>query len=118
MSVSRATWWGNSYKVLDRPAWGYPAFTVVHVRRRYPAPDGPAYGGFANKRDAAEFAVELFKRELIASLNREPTSAKYYLGPLVGRDLMCFCKIGEPCHADVLLKLTAEFEQGLPLTGA
>lgn len=111
MSVSRATRWGNSYKVLDKPAWGYPAFTVVHIRRRYPAPDGPAFGGFVDKLAAAKFAVELFKRELLAVLNREPTTAEYYLGPLVGHDLMCFCAVGDPCHGDVLLRFAAEHER-------
>lgn len=25
--------------------------------------------------------------------------------PLRGKNLACFCKLGEPCHADVLLEL-------------
>jgi hypothetical protein len=28
-------------------------------------------------------------------------------GKLSGKNLMCWCKIGEPCHADVLLILAA-----------
>jgi hypothetical protein len=27
------------------------------------------------------------------------------LSELRGKNLACFCKIGEPCHADVLLEL-------------
>lgn len=28
-----------------------------------------------------------------------------WLAPLVGRDLVCWCRLDEPCHADVLLEL-------------
>jgi hypothetical protein len=27
------------------------------------------------------------------------------IGELTGHDLMCFCPLGQPCHADVLLEL-------------
>jgi len=30
------------------------------------------------------------------------------LEELRGKNLACFCKIGEPCHADVLLKIANE----------
>lgn len=107
VSVTRATHWGNSWKVLDKPQWGYPALTVVKVRRRYPAPAGAAFRGFTDKPTAAAFAVELFRRELLAEFDREPASAEYFLGPLAGHDLMCFCPIGQPCHADALLEMVA-----------
>lgn len=28
-----------------------------------------------------------------------------WLEPLRGKDLMCWCRLGRPCHADVLLEL-------------
>ena len=31
---------------------------------------------------------------------------------LAGRDLACFCPIGAPCHADVLLRIANEEVQG------
>lgn len=108
VSVTRATHWGNSWKVLDKPQWGYSAFTVVKVRRRYPAPAGPAFSGFADKTAAAAFAVDLFRRELLAEFVREPATATYYLSPLAGHDLMCFCPQDQPCHADVLLEMSAQ----------
>lgn len=30
------------------------------------------------------------------------------IGELRGHDLACFCKEGEPCHADILLKIANE----------
>ncbi|CAM5249745.1 hypothetical protein SGLAM104S_01596 [Streptomyces glaucescens] len=48
-----------------------------------------------------EQVVELYRRwiaerpELIAAARRE----------LAGRDLMCWCPPGQPCHADVLLEI-------------
>lgn len=31
---------------------------------------------------------------------------------LAGRDLACWCRIGEPCHADVLLVIANDIEEG------
>lgn len=28
-----------------------------------------------------------------------------FLKPLVGKDLVCFCKLDAPCHADILLEM-------------
>jgi hypothetical protein len=34
-------------------------------------------------------------------LNQDPN----FLTPLRGRNLACFCRLTEPCHADILLQL-------------
>jgi len=36
---------------------------------------------------------------------RGPENVRYLLGELQGRDLMCWCPLDRPCHADVLLEL-------------
>jgi hypothetical protein len=36
-----------------------------------------------------------------------PPSIKVIRAELAGKNLACFCKLGEPCHADVLLELAA-----------
>ena len=28
----------------------------------------------------------------------------HFLDPLQGKDLVCWCKLDEPCHADILIK--------------
>ena len=32
-------------------------------------------------------------------------TAVHILEDLAGRDLMCFCPLGQPCHADILLTI-------------
>jgi hypothetical protein len=56
---------------------------------------------------AAE-AVEAFREwwaERLTRLYPYAQRAQYQLDLLKGRNLACWCKIGEPCHADVLLEL-------------
>ena len=49
----------------------------------------------------AEDAVALFEAYALQKLEEDPT----WLEPLRGYDLLCYCKPGDPCHADVLLRL-------------
>lgn len=35
--------------------------------------------------------------------------ARANMGALVGKNLACWCKIGAPCHADVLLEAAASY---------
>jgi hypothetical protein len=39
------------------------------------------------------------------ALNRLSNGEDEWLEPLRGKDLACWCKEGEPCHADILLEL-------------
>jgi Domain of unknown function (DUF4326) len=83
--VSRPTRWGNPFKPGD--ALGYPFSEVF----------GPAV------RDRAH-AVEVF------ATYARITSGYEFLArrELRGRDLACWCKPGNPCHADVLLAISNE----------
>jgi hypothetical protein len=38
------------------------------------------------------------------------------LKDLAGKDLACFCPLGQPCHADVLLELANAEEPRVPTT--
>lgn len=88
--VDRSTRWGNPFKVGERYGWAEPDSAEV---------EGP----FTPIKDAAE-AVSVYRswledqHDLIDAARRE----------LRGRDLACWCKSGEPCHADVLLKISNE----------
>lgn len=75
VKVDRTTKWGNFYR-----------------------PGGPVWRikGFGKVRDAAE-AVALFRRLQAPHM--------LDLAQLRGKNLACWCKPGEPCHADVLLDL-------------
>lgn len=82
VKVDRSTKWGNPFKAGD----------VVHV--------GAAFSGRdVRVRDAAH-ACLLFRRHLF-----NQRSAAELIAPLRGKDLACWCKLGAPCHADVLLEL-------------
>lgn len=105
----RAPGWRKPEGVVDctRPGpWGNP-YTV----REYFSPEHEfvvmdRHGKFCgepihDKAAANAAAVELFKHKLHITLLIWPE----YLEPLRGKDLMCWCAEGDPCHADALLEL-------------
>lgn len=85
--VSRPSKWGNPYKVGD---------TIV-------LPDPP--GATRIVRDRAD-AVALFAA-YVKALDEDHLVTEGIRAELRGRDLACWCPIGEPCHADVLLRIAA-----------
>jgi hypothetical protein len=108
ITVARPSRWGNPYR-LARPREQRPGpapITVVHADK-WGRMTGPAWGGFSDETEATAFAVDLYRRALLAAMAREEGWFDYYLGPLVGHDLGCWCVIGAPCHGDVLLTLAA-----------
>lgn len=117
INCARPSKWGNWYRVAkigDR-------YKLAHFREALPDPNafvveqidkwgirtGAQWAGFADRTEASAFAVELHRRALLATrvdldgLHHHD----YYLGPLRGHDLACWCPLGQPCHADVLLDL-------------
>jgi hypothetical protein len=50
------------------------------------------------------YTVEEYGREQAIRLYREWLAGKD-LSELRGKNLACYCKLDEPCHADVLLEL-------------
>lgn len=51
-----------------------------------------------------ENCLELFEIYVKGQLAADPN----WLEPLRDKDLACFCKLTDPCHGDVLLRLIAE----------
>lgn len=49
----------------------------------------------------AEEAIAKFRAYAVERAKQEPG----WLEPLRGKDLLCFCREGAPCHGDVLLEL-------------
>jgi len=74
--VGRPTKWGNPFKVGDKNEKGIVLKTVSMVVEEY--------------------------RRLIESDTKFALEAQ---SELRGRNLACWCRIGETCHADVLLKI-------------
>ena len=79
--VGQGTKWANPFKKPDTDALrGEPDVEAAYQR-----------GGW---REAAK----LLYREHLVEEGLDPHELR-------GKDLVCACKLGEPCHADVLLEL-------------
>jgi hypothetical protein len=68
----------------------------------------PTQWGNPNKvcdTTTANQAVDLYRDQLALSKLRDPAFFAEWIAPLKGKNLACWCKLGEPCHADVLLDL-------------
>lgn len=50
-------------------------------------------------------AVAQFREDLGFMQDDDPQDFAEWLAPLRGKNLACWCKLGEPCHADVLIEL-------------
>lgn len=89
--VARPGKWGNRFRIGDiAEVWG-----------------GPALITFTRIKDAAT-AVQLFDQWVSLHLEQHPTIMRPALDELRGKNLACWCKLGTPCHADVLLRLANE----------
>lgn len=49
--------------------------------------------------------VMFFKWRMDDMKKHEQTKYEAYIAPLRGKNLACWCKLGDPCHGDVLLEL-------------
>jgi hypothetical protein len=92
--VGRPSRWGNPWRVvrqkrtwLDEAAHRHPHAVHHQVERTY-------LGTFVSEERARYWAVQGFRQDFEGDL-----------APLRGRDLVCWCPLDQPCHADVLLEL-------------
>ena len=87
VSVVRGTDWGNPFKVGAR------------LRYEHDLPNGDVYVMDCSPI-TAELAVALFKAWMIDRGFIDQAARE-----LRGKDLACWCKIGDPCHGDWLLEI-------------
>jgi hypothetical protein len=85
VSVVRGTEWGNPFRVGDVVQGMLPGGHPTKVTVTSPA------------------AVELYRAWLLET--HGPGIVEQLRRELGGKDLMCFCREGAPCHADVLLEV-------------
>lgn len=91
--VGRPGKYGNLYKVSELTDGRFIViFEYEPGQWERVTPIGREYATYT---EAAKVAVSLY-RTIVYHLD---------LKPLRGHDLACFCKEGEPCHADILLEL-------------
>lgn len=86
--VGRPTRWGNRYRVGD---CGYCLYEANHEGAHIPM-------------DAAAVVHE-YRVSLEVELRYAPEVTEDPRTTLRGRDLVCWCPLDQPCHADVLLEL-------------
>ena len=82
----------NTVKVDRSTRWGNP----MRVRPGYPAADAVAdYAAWIQGESADRFT----------DITVVPPSLQDIRLHLAGKNLACWCAIGQPCHAQVLLRL-------------
>ena len=95
--VGRGTAWGNPYRLVKVRQIGFYPYGYEVA----PLPPWVTYARRVSTRQvAAASAVEFYREHYQRSPGDLPD-----LSPLAGHDLMCWCPLGSPCHADVLLSL-------------
>lgn len=100
--VCRPGKWGNRFAVGRHYQRGGMAVPRMGLRAIYiETRDGYQDHNHTTIKTAAE-AVEWFRWYLSEF---SPEWLEKYLAPLRGKNLACWCKPGDPCHADVLLEL-------------
>lgn len=85
--VGRPTKWGNPYKVGESYA------DTIDGEEWYWNEISP------------EQALEFFREAIEGAYPSLKFSADDIRNELSGKDLVCWCRIDQPCHADILLRL-------------
>lgn len=88
--------------------WRMPANTVSVTR---PGPYGNPYQ--VGRDGTAQECVDKFRRAWVEAIERAkrdrtpymPFGKPVYLGPLIGKNLACWCGLDEPCHRNVLIEV-------------
>ncbi|HTJ59543.1 MAG TPA: DUF4326 domain-containing protein [Devosiaceae bacterium] len=99
---------GLPAKMVTRPGkWGNP-FEIAEIARRFNL----------DPKVAQQRAVALHRQWMEGSLDpaldpgRPPPPAAELIAELGGHNLSCWCRPGEPCHADLLIELANPAETG------
>lgn len=98
MQLSRKKGWRmppNTVKVDRTTPWGN--IVAVGSEASIEAIDGCRYSIIVTPA----IAVAIHRDIIVQKLKRDPD----HLDELRGKNLACWCPLGEPCHADVLLEI-------------
>lgn len=97
--VGRPTRWANPYRWSDYPRY----YSNVSI-------DGEWYGHRRSDAALRRFAMVDFEHQYLCLYSPHPDapSREEIRRELAGKDLACWCPEGQPCHADVLLRIANE----------
>lgn len=101
--VGRPTRWGNPWRVVKSECC--PTWDVIDDNGvRYLVDHGYVHlhGGRVTRDEAAREAVQLYAEIGVHELDLAAIDIRT---ELQGKDLACWCPLGAPCHADVLLEI-------------
>ena len=101
--VARPGRWGNPYRVerVLSPDGLHMDWVVVIGNE--------TIGRFGDQRDQA---ISRYAGSMRDRITADPEEMFTFLQPLIGKRLACYCPIGSPCHADVLVKLVEWADEG------
>jgi len=123
--VGRGSVWGNPYYVkyqkcptCGNKMWflfdtgselnGVPCKKVEYDK---------VISSYGTESDALDACINLYRWHIIKrnEINIKNTHKPYYVYPFIsdlkGINLACWCKLSDPCHADVLLELANKEEE-------
>jgi hypothetical protein len=89
----------NTVSVARPGIWGNPFSVMPHLKIGQRI--GPRYYAVPT----AEDAVACFREMLTIHDGETADALRERLPQLRGKNLACWCPLGQPCHADVLLEL-------------
>lgn len=89
--VTRPGRWGNEFRIGDL----VQRFSAERICENIKVVD-------------AATAVALYQERMDLALSQHPKIMREAFSELRGKNLACWCKLGAPCHADVLLHLANE----------
>lgn len=101
IQLSRAKGWKmppNTVRVVRPGKWGNPF--VIGISRGV----GKGFDYREEKISDNETAVRFFC-EMLTITDRNYPSDKTIFSELRGKNLACFCRLDQPCHADKLLEI-------------
>lgn len=94
MSVARPSRLGNPYRV--GPCSRTECTDLIRGKHWHVyTPAGTTSGTYVTKVDAQAAAVELFETHVLPDLD---------VSKARGRDVACYCRPGEPCHGDPIMR--------------
>lgn len=98
--VARPSVWGNPFRVYRHCAGPGGDWGVEDTGRL-----GAAIGHGWTRLGAVKAAVEAYRALVEERFPEGSVGRASMVALLGGRDLACWCPLGQPCHADVLLDL-------------
>lgn len=110
VAVGRGTRWGNPWRAyrgsVIGPSWfAYKTLVMDAPVRTLPTEECAVFSSHSPASSAVAATVEVFRDYCSVMARDRKHEFTAWLYSLRGQDLMCWCPLDQPCHADVLLEI-------------